>query len=112
MGAWKSGLENSIRKVLIFFFQRRGMNNNERALQALFTWCENHELHISEGDILNLHFWQRVGQNIFEAVSFGDDAAIGIIKPWTLVLDLLFNQIMKGKGEGQQCSRLFVPPWA
>lgn len=73
-----SGPDNSVMKVLIFF-QRRGIMHNERALQALFRWCENHELHISEEDVLNLPFWERVGQNIFEAVLFGNDAAIGII---------------------------------
>lgn len=90
MGAWVSAVaEYPILKVWTFFLKKRGINCYEQPLLALLTWWKSHELDISEGTLLHLLTWERVGKNILAAASDGDETAISAIKPWKIMLDFL-----------------------
>lgn len=65
-----------------------------QALLPLLTWTKNQGLDTAKEPALDIKSWAWTGRFIIEATSKGnetkgDKAAIKVIKPWTLFLDLL-----------------------
>lgn len=56
----------------------------------MLAWPKNHSLDKTEA-ALDIKSWERTARFIIEAASIGDKAAINVIKPWRLVLDLLMQ---------------------
>lgn len=52
-------------------------------------WCKSHKLDVTEGATLDFKTWDQDGRIILQAASIGDEAAISVIKPWRLMMDLL-----------------------
>lgn len=89
---WEDGFRWIVNLVVIVWtllVWEQGVKYEEQVLLALLTWSKNHRLDTIEVAALDIKTWEWTGRFIIEAASIGDEAAINIINPWRLVLNLL-----------------------